>query len=67
MPKGVVKWFDDIKGYGFIENGNGATIFIHFTDIIQEKGFKTLAKGDVVKFDVVEGELGAKAVNLTKL
>ena len=67
MQQGVVKWFDDIKGYGYIEDGNGKQIFVHFTDIIQEKGFKTLARGDVVKFEVIQGEMGAKATNVIKL
>ena len=67
MQKGVVKWFDEIKGYGYIKNSKGEEIFVHFTNIIQERGFKTLAEGDIVKFEQLVGELGAKAVNVVKL
>lgn len=67
MLKGVVKWFDETKGYGYIEDGNGEQIFVHFTDIIQQRGFRTLNKGDRVQFEVIQGELGAKATNVIKL
>ena len=66
MKKGVVKWFDDVKGYGYIENGNGEEIFVHFTEIIQDKGFRTLCQGDIVTFDIVHGEKGAIATNVIK-
>jgi len=64
--KGVVKWFDDIKGYGYIQSETGQEVFVHFTDIIQEKGFKTLAPGTAVKFEVFWGEKGPKAMNVVK-
>lgn len=67
MQKGVVKWFDETKGYGYIENDKGEQIFVHFTEILQEKAFKTLAQGEIVKFDVLSGEMGAKATNVMKL
>ena len=66
MHKGIVKWFDETKGYGYIEGDNGTQIFVHFTDIIQEKGFKTLSQGEFVKYDIVQGEMGAKAKNVVK-
>jgi len=66
MTKGKVKWFNENKGYGFIEREDGPDVFVHFT-AIQEEGFKTLAEGEVVEFEVVEGEKGAQAANLRKL
>lgn len=66
MAKGTVKWFNESKGFGFItqENG-GADVFAHYSEI-QGEGFRNLAEGDVVTFDVVEGEKGPKAVNIVK-
>jgi len=66
MTKGKVKWFNENKGYGFIEREDGPDVFVHFT-AIQGEGFKTLAEGEVVEFEVVEGEKGAQAANLRKL
>ena len=52
---GVVKWFNNSKGYGFLTNENGADVFVHFS-AIQSDGYKTLKQGDNVEFDAVEGE-----------
>ncbi|OGS47624.1 MAG: cold-shock protein [Elusimicrobia bacterium RIFOXYB2_FULL_62_6] len=67
MTKGKVKWFNDKKGYGFITpDEGGAELFVHHQDITGE-GFKTLAEGQAVEFDVVQGEKGPKAVKVVKL
>ena len=65
MPAGKVKWFDPKKGYGFILGENGDEVFVHYTSIVSE-GFKSLAEGDNVEFDVVKGEKGPKAENVTR-
>jgi len=62
MPRGVVKWFDEIKGYGYIENEAGDEVFVHFSNIIQGKGFKTLVPGTAVEYEAVNGEKGPKAI-----
>jgi CspA family cold shock protein len=67
IHKGVVKWFDDIKGFGYIQSETGDEVFVHFTDIIQEKGFRTLAPGNKVEFEIFWGEKGPKAMNVVKL
>jgi len=67
VHKGVVKWFDDIKGYGYIQSETGEEVFVHFTDIVQEKGFRTLTPGNLVEFEVFGGEKGLKAVNVMKV
>ncbi|WP_298267617.1 cold-shock protein [Geobacter sp.] len=66
MAKGVVKWFNDSKGYGFIEQDNGEDVFVHFSSI-QSEGFKSLAEGQAVTFDVVQGAKGLQAANVNKL
>lgn len=66
MTKGKVKWFNENKGYGFITREDGPDVFVHFT-AIQGEGFKTLAEGEVVEFEIVEGDKGAQAANLRKL
>ena len=66
MAKGTVKWFNNQKGYGFICDEEGKDIFVHFSGLNME-GYKTLAEGEKVEFDVVEGEKGPQAVNVTKL
>lgn len=67
MVKGTVKWFNEAKGYGFItREDNGSDVFAHYSEIAGN-GFKTLAEGDTVSFDVVEGEKGPKASNIVKL
>ena len=64
MHQGTVKWFDTVKGYGFIETDQGEDIFVHFTGIVAE-GFRTLEEGQRVQFDVVEGNRGNQAANVT--
>lgn len=66
MPKGTVKWFNENKGFGFIQQEDGPDVFAHFSEISGE-GFKTLAEGDEVEFDIVEGDKGPKATNIVKV
>jgi len=66
MATGTVKWFNETKGFGFITQDNGTDVFAHYT-AIQGDGFKTLAEGDKVSFDVIEGEKGPKAANIVKI
>jgi CspA family cold shock protein len=66
MTRGKVKWFNDSKGYGFIEPQDGSTdIFVHFSSIEME-GFRTLAEGQEVEFEVQSGERGAYAANVSR-
>lgn len=65
MAKGVVKWFNDAKGFGFIEQENGEDVFVHFSSI-QGDGFKSLAEGQAVTFDVIQGAKGPQAANVNK-
>ena len=66
MANGVVKWFSDQKGYGFIEQENGEDLFVHYSSI-QGSGFRTLAEGDEVTFEVGEGQKGPAAQNVVKV
>jgi CspA family cold shock protein len=66
MPVGRVKWFNDAKGYGFIETEEGKDIFVHFS-AIGGSGFRSLREGDRVQFEVVQDAKGPKAANVTKL
>ena len=66
MKKGVVKWFNNQKGYGFINDEEGNSIFVHYTGLNME-GYKSLNENDNVEFDVIEGAKGPQAVNVTKL
>ncbi len=63
MPRGKVKWFNDSKGYGFIEQESGDDVFVHHSSI-QGEGFKTLKEGQTVEFDIEQGSKGAGAVNV---
>jgi CspA family cold shock protein len=65
MAAGKVKWFNDAKGFGFIEQETGKDVFVHFS-AIQQDGFKTLKEGDKVIFDVIEGPKGLSATNVTR-
>jgi CspA family cold shock protein len=65
MTKGKVKWFNENKGYGFITREDGPDVFVHFT-AIQGEGFKTLAEGEEVEFEVTEGDKGPQAANVMK-
>ncbi|MEI7640257.1 MAG: cold-shock protein [bacterium] len=65
MAKGKVKWFNEKKGYGFIEQEGGKDVFVHF-DAIKMDGFKTLREGEEVNFDVVDGAKGPQASNVTR-
>ena len=66
MARGKVKWFNDQKGYGFIEQDNGTDVFVHHTGILGE-GFKTLAEGEEVEFEVTQGPNGPKAEQVKRL
>jgi CspA family cold shock protein len=67
VAEGTVKWFSNEKGYGFIERGNGeADVFVHFSAINGE-GYKSLTEGQRVSFDVVQGDKGLQAANVTAL
>ncbi len=63
--EGTVKWFNDRKGYGFIQQENGKDVFVHFSNITGS-GFKSLQEGDKVSFEVQESERGPQAVNVSK-
>jgi len=66
MAEGTVKWFNESKGFGFVTSQEGGDVFVHHSSI-QGNGFKTLAEGDKVRFDIENGPKGPRAVNLTKI
>ncbi|WAA13267.1 cold-shock protein CspD [Fervidibacillus halotolerans] len=66
MQNGKVKWFNNEKGYGFIEVEGGDDVFVHYT-AIQGDGYKTLEEGQAVSFEIVEGNRGPQAANVVKL
>jgi CspA family cold shock protein len=66
MATGKVKWFNEAKGYGFIEpDGGGRDVFVHYS-AIQGEGYKTLSEGQLVDFEVIQGEKGPQASNVVK-
>jgi CspA family cold shock protein len=66
LPEGTVKWFNDRKGYGFIQKDEGGDLFVHHSAISME-GFRTLAEGERVSFEIEDGERGSAAKNVVKL
>jgi cold shock protein len=66
MATGKVKWFNDAKGFGFITAEDGTDAFVHYGDI-QGDGFKSLAEGDNVEFELTQGPKGPKAINVSKI
>jgi cold shock protein len=66
MANGTVKWFNDSKGFGFLEQESGDDVFVHFSAITGD-GFKSLAEGDRVTFDLVKGPKGLQAANVTRI
>jgi CspA family cold shock protein len=65
MATGTVKWFNDAKGYGFIAQEGGKDVFVHHSAIVMD-GFRSLAEGDAVEFEIVEGPKGLQAANVRK-
>ena len=66
MVNGTVKWFNDSKGFGFVEQESGDDVFVHFS-AIKGYGFKSIAEGDRVTFEITKGPKGLQAANLSKL
>ena len=64
--QGTVKWFNAQKGYGFLSTAEGKDVFVHFSAIENEEGYKTLTEGQDVEFDVVDGEKGPQAAHVIK-
>jgi CspA family cold shock protein len=66
IAQGRVKWFNDAKGYGFIARENGPDVFVHYSNIVGD-GFRSLAEGQVVQFEITEGPKGLQATNVHKV
>ncbi|MBU9725252.1 MULTISPECIES: cold-shock protein [Diplocloster] len=66
MSKGTVKWFNNQKGYGFISDSEGNDVFVHYTGLNMD-GFKSLEEGQEVEYEIVNGDKGPQAVNVTRL
>lgn len=66
MAQGIVKWFNDAKGFGFIAQDGGPDVFVHFS-AIQSEGFKSLVEGEQVSFEVQDGPKGPQAANVQKI
>jgi cold shock protein len=66
MAQGTVKWFNDAKGFGFVQQDNGPDVFVHHT-AIQSEGFRSLQEGDRVEFEIKEGPKGLQAANVRKI
>jgi cold shock protein len=66
MAQGTVKWFNDAKGFGFIQQDNGPDVFVHFS-AIEGNGFKSLAEGDRVEFEVTQGQKGPQSTNVRRI
>ena len=66
MAEGKVKWFNDAKGFGFITSEDGADVFVHYSSI-EGNGFKSLAEGQAVSFEIEQGPKGPKAINVNKI
>ena len=67
MARGKVKWFSSPKGYGFITGEDGKDTFVHFSAILQAKGYKTLDEGQEVEYEIVSGAKGEQAANVKKI
>ncbi len=66
MAQGTVKWFNDAKGFGFIQQDDGPDVFVHFS-AIEGSGFKSLAEGDRVEFEVTQGQKGPQSTNVRRI